>query len=200
MKQKTRRRISTITRIITSVLIVILLLGVVGFFAYFTNNFTSRFKTFYVTVRGTTFMNETGSYELGVNEEYRFNVKYTLGALNKEKLGYHVKIVPNITDGTRFDFTVDGAQYGYEGESVLTSGFVIEQYEEYFTLTATQDLADILQQNYPNKTLSGVPVSIDSGKEHFALIISSADETTQLRINFSLWNFGVYFSPEKVVF
>ena len=39
-------------RIITYVLIVLLLVGGVGFVAYFTNGFTDGFKSFYVSVNG----------------------------------------------------------------------------------------------------------------------------------------------------
>lgn len=201
MKQKTRRRISTATNAIVAIFIVLLLLGVVGFFAFFTNNFTSDFKTFYVKVRGETILNDKEHYEISVNEEYRFDIGYTFGFFNKDqKLGYHVKIVPNITDETKFDFTINGEKYGYEGETDLTQGFDVKQYDDYFTITATKDLPDILQSMYPNKTLTDVPNAINSGQDYFMLLIYSEDETTRIAIKFELTILRIILTPDKVVF
>lgn len=201
MKQKTRQRITTATNAIVAIVIVLLLLSVVGFFAFFTNNFTSDFKTFYVKVRGETILNDKEHYEIAVNEEYHFDIGYTLGFLNKDKkLGYHVKIAPNITDETKFDFTVNSVKYGYEGETDLTQGFDIKQYDDYFTLMATKDLLDILQMLYPDKALTDIPNAIDSDKDYFTLLIYSEDETTRIAINFELTTYRIILTPDKVVF
>ena len=201
MKQKTRRRISTATNAIVAIFIVLLLLGVVGFFAFFTNNFTSDFKTFYVKVRGETILNDKENYEVSVNDEYRFDVGYTFGFFNKDqKLGYRVKIKPNITEETKFDFTVNGEKYGYEGETDLTQGFDVKQYDDYFTLTATKDLPDILQALYPNKMLTDVPNAINSGQDYFMLLIYSEDETTRIAIKFELTMLRIILTPDKVIF
>lgn len=202
MSKRTRQRISTATNAIIAVLIVILLLGVVGFFAFFTNGFTSDFKTFYVNVRGKTIMNDTDGYEIVVEDEYRFDVKYTFGFMQKknEKLGYHVQIIPNITDETDFDFIVNGQNFKYSDEADLMQGFEITLYDDYFTLEANKDLSEILSDLHLGSPVTGVPSAIDSGINYFTLMIFSEDKSTKIAINFNLVALKIFLSPDHIVF
>ena len=56
------------TTIIAYVLIVLALVGVIGFIAKFTSGFTSDFKTFYVTIDGKDVMTEANHYAIGKSE------------------------------------------------------------------------------------------------------------------------------------
>lgn len=202
MSKRTRQRISSATNAVVAILIVILLLGVVGFFAFFTNGFTSDFKTFYVNVRDKTIMNDTDGYEIVFKDEYRFDVKYTFGFMQKEneKLGYHVRIIPNITDETDFDFTVNGQTFKYSNETDLTQGFEVTLYDDYFTLEANKDLPEILSDLHLGSPVTGVPSAIDCGIDYFTLVISSEDKSTELAIDFNLIPLKIFISPDHIVF
>ena len=116
----------TAGKIISLAVVLLLIIASVGFAAYFSNGFTSEFKTFYVECNGEKILNDKDYYEMSANEEYRFDVKYLFDVGSKEnKLGYHVKILPHTTKETNFDFTADGKTYNYgaEGELTLTKSF-----------------------------------------------------------------------------
>lgn len=181
------KQLSIFLHIVLIVFVLFAAIGCAAFFARFTNNFTSGFKTFYLEHDGKTISADTENFEMVMNQEYRFDVGYSLGFINQnEKLGYHVKIAPYITDKTNFDFTVNGKPYSYSGETDLTLYFDIKKYDDTFTIKSTMDLPDIFKMMYANKTLSGVPVTKDKGKDYFVLIVSSEDKTTAIRIAFNL--------------
>ena len=114
----------TAGKIISLAVVLLLIIAAVGFAAYFSNGFTSEFKTFYVECNGEKILNDKDYYEMSANEEYCFDVKYLFDVGNKEnKLGYHVKILPHTTKETNFDFTADGKTYNYGAEGELTQAF-----------------------------------------------------------------------------
>lgn len=202
MKNKTRQRITTATNTVVMLFIVLLLLGVVGFFAFFTNGFTSDFKTFYVLCDNQTILNDKSDYGLYFNREYRFDVRYTFGFMQKEdeKLGYHVQVVPHATAETEFEFIANGQNYKYSAETDLTQGFDITLYEDYFTFTANKDLPEILSDLHLGSPVTGVPNAIDSGKNYFTLLIYSEDKSTKLSIDFKVSVFKIFLSPDEIVF
>lgn len=190
----------TVGNVVVYILLLMLLALAIAFLAKFTNGFTSDVKTFYVICNDETILNDKGNYLIYANEEYRFDVKYTFGFLQKdnEKLGYHVKVVPYVTEDTNFDFYADGEMYNYGAESDLTSGFDIRLYEDYFTFTATKGMEGILQAIYPNKTLTDIP-QLNSGIDYYMLVISSEDYSAEIKITFSL-HFSIELSSDKLVF
>ena len=147
-------------------------------------------------------MNDTDGYEIVVEDEYRFDVKYTFGFMQKknEKLGYHVQIIPNITDETDFDFIVNGQNFKYSDEADLMQGFEITLYDDYFTLEANKDLSEILSDLHLGSPVTGVPSAIDSGINYFTLMIFSEDKSTKIAINFNLVALKIFLSPDHIVF
>ena len=84
----------TAGKIISLAVVLLLIIASVGFAAYFSNGFTSEFKTFYVECNGEKILNDKDYYEMSANEEYRFDVKYLFDVGSKEnKLGYHLSFV-----------------------------------------------------------------------------------------------------------
>ena len=51
-----------ITKLITSILLALLLVGSIGLIAHFTNGFKENFKTFYVTYAGEDILSEKVSW------------------------------------------------------------------------------------------------------------------------------------------
>ena len=62
-------------RILTYVLLGLLVVGVIGFVAYFTNGFKSDFKTFYINVDGKDIMESDGGYKVSKDKPMDVKVK-----------------------------------------------------------------------------------------------------------------------------
>lgn len=107
----TKQGTNKIGKVISYIVIVLVLVAVCGLLAYFTNGFTSDFKTFYVECAGEQVLSTSEGFEMAKDEPMTVDVKYTFGAVNKEISGYSVKVVPNAIQGKDFDFTLDGDAY-----------------------------------------------------------------------------------------
>ena len=191
----------TAGKIISLAVVLLLIIAAVGFAAYFSNGFTSEFKTFYVECNGEKILNDKDYYEMSANEEYCFDVKYLFDVGSKEnKLGYHVKILPHTTKETNFDFTADGKTYNYGAEGELTKAFEIEQADEYFTLKAAKTVKGVLEAVYPNKTI--IVPELKSKTPYFALVVSSEDYSAEITIAFAsvVAVEGVTLDPDHIVF
>ena len=185
----------TAGKIISLAVVLLLIIAAVGFAAYFSNGFTSEFKTFYVECNGEKILNDKDYYEMSANEEYCFDVKYLFDVGSKEnKLGYHVKILPHTTKETNFDFTADGKTYNYGAEGELTKAFEIEQADEDFTVKG------VLETLYPNKTI--IVPELKSKTPYFALVVSSEDYSAEITIAFVsvVAVTGVTLDPDHIVF
>lgn len=174
-------------RFVLSVIAILAIVGCFVFIARYTNNFTGNFSTFYLESNGKMITCDTSKYSMEIDKEYRFEVGYTFNFLNKdEQLGYHVSIVPNITNNTDFDFTVDNLTKSYNEEKDLTKFFNIKTYDKYFTIKPIIDLPEMMTILYSGKTVLGVPITKNTGKDYFIMVVSSADKTTVINVAFNL--------------
>ena len=78
---------SKIGQVVSYIVILLVIVAVIGVFAYFTNGFTSDFKTFYVTVNGKDVMTTTGGYVLSQDKSTTVDVKYTFAFANEQNKG-----------------------------------------------------------------------------------------------------------------
>ena len=123
------------SKIIIYALIILALIGVLGFIIYFTGGFTTDFTGFYVTVDGEDVLSTGSDFRVKEDDPLKVEVKYVFASPNDEAKGYTVKVVPNAIEGKDFDFTLDGDQYAFQSEKDLTAGFVILRSEESFIKT-----------------------------------------------------------------
>ena len=179
-------RNSKASNFITFVLIAALGLGAFSFLSQFTNNFTSDFKTFYVQKDGVLYTDNTDDFEILFREETKFTVGYSLDFANKKQLGYHVKVVPNVSEATKFTFQAGENEYSYEKAPDLTSAFAIEKHDNYFTLKAEKEMDEMLSSVYLNEEVTNVPQVINSDIDYFTLVIMSEDKSTEIRFDFHL--------------
>lgn len=187
-------------KIISYVLIVLALVGVIGFIAKFTSGFTSDFKTFYVTIDGKDVMAEANHYAIGKSETMTVDVKYTFNSSNSEVSGYSVKIVPNVNEDKNFEFIVDGGVHSFYDIEDLTDGFIIEKSETSFTVTPKGELTDILRAVYPE----GEVADCSEYNHHnmFSLVITSYNGASTVTVNFAVLREAekVFFDKEAIVF
>ena len=189
-----------IGKIISYIVIVLVLVAACGLLAYFTNGFTSDFKTFYVECDGQQVLSTSEGFEMAKDEPMTVDVKYTFGAVNKEISGYSVKVVPNAVQGKDFDFTLDGDAYSFQAEDDLTAGFEIVQEETSFTVKPKGGINEIMKAVYPNYEVGDC-----RGKAYenmFTLIVTSYNGEASVKLNFTVTEHveGVILDKEVIKF
>lgn len=194
-----------IGKAISYIVIVLVLVAVCGLLAYFTNGFTSDFKTFYVECDGTQVMSTANGYHLTYGEPKTVDVKYTFGAVNKEISGYSVKVIPKSDGNNDFDFTLDGNAYSFYGEDDFTNGFAIVQEENSFTIEPKGNIEDVIKAVYPTYEVA-IPddQEIDFSKDMFTLIVYSYNGEASITINFTIDDYrlpsSISLDKEVIVF
>lgn len=171
-------------KIVSVVIVLAVLIVAVGLVAFFTNGFTSDFKTFYVESNGKKILTDINGFVLQPETENRFDVKYTFGKVNKEVSGYSVKIVPNVNSDNDFDFTVDGEIYSFGAESELTKGFDIAYEKDYFTLSGGFSMQSVLERIYPEQTVAFNHNDVNYEVDNFTLLIYSYNNEAVIKIGF----------------
>ncbi|MBQ7348029.1 MAG: hypothetical protein IJW55_10275 [Clostridia bacterium] len=188
------------TKIIIYVVIVLALVGICGFIAYFTGGFTTDFASFYVTVDGEDVLSTGSNFQVRHDDPMNVEVKYVFASASDEASGYSVKIVPNIVKDKDFDFRLNGDVYSFQAEKDLTAGFIIEQEENSFTLTPKGDITAILSAVYPGYNVEDCS---DKGYENmFTLIVTSYNGEASIRVNFTVTEDieGVIIDKEVIEF
>ena len=172
------------TKIIIYVVIVLALVGICGFIAYFTGGFTTDFASFYVTVDGEDVLSTGSNFQVRADDPMNVEVKYVFASASDEASGYSVKVVPNVVKDKDFDFRLKGDVYSFQAEKDLTAGFIIEQEENSFTLTPKGDITAILSAVYPGYNVEDCS---DKGYENmFTLIVTSYNGEASVRVNFTV--------------
>jgi len=180
-----KRNGTKIATVISSILLLVLFVGMLTFLLKETNNLTTNPGALYVEVDGERISSNKDDQAISYGKEYRFDVGYALD-IDSQKKEYTVSIVPNVTNDTSFDFKVNNDLYAYEGINDLNQGFNVQIYDDYFTIKATSDLPEIVKGIFPNATVSGVPNTINSEISYYKIIISSKDKSQSLEITFHL--------------
>ena len=195
-----------VSELISSLLIFLLCIGILGVFFRFSNGFEEEFKSFYVTYDGKAIFATESELYFSHGKDYRFDVKYTFefsGYDETETKGYSVKIVPNVEDKTDFMFMVDGEEYLYSNVTDLTKGFEIDKQDSYFVLSITDSMSleSVLEMVYGKDVEFSTGVSRPSGYL-YTLMISSYDESVMYYIDFafSLGATGIKLDINEVVF
>ena len=188
------------SKIILYALIILVLIGIMGFIIYFTGGFTTEFTGFYATVDGKDVMSTGSGFRMKADDPLEVEVKYVFASPNDEAKGYTVKVVPNVIDGKDFDFTLNGDKYAYQSEKDLTAGFNIKQEADSFTISPKGNLNEILAAVYPNDTVGDCT---DKAYENmFTLVVTSYNGEAEVRIHFTVTESirGVILDKEVIEF
>ena len=81
---------SKIGQVVSYIAILLVIVAAIGVFSYFTNGFTTDFKTFYVSVNGKDVMTSQNGYVVTPSEPLKVDVKYTFAFNKNETKGYSV--------------------------------------------------------------------------------------------------------------
>lgn len=178
-----RGKSSKIGNAIVYIVIILVVVALGGFFAFFTNGFTGDFKTFYVSMGDESILTNTGGLVLSWDSPITIDVKYTFGALSKEVSGYDVKIVPNADND--FAFLVDGEPYSFSAIDDCTTAFDIQREENSFTINY-KSLREILDTLYEESLVDFNKSDVDWEKDLFTMIITSYNGESSICIGFRL--------------
>ncbi len=182
MKKYKRKKNKRIISLIASLLVVILLLGAIGFIAKFTNGFTSDMQTFYLSVDGKDVLSYSSGHVSNTTNPLKVDVKYlSLDDIND----YSVKVIPNVNTEENLEFYVNGAKYSLKHEKDLTAGFDIVKEDGFFTITPKGGLTDVLSAVYPDRTINNCDNEIYDNM--FVLLVTSYDEACTVRLAFSIF-------------
>lgn len=180
-----KRKSTNFSAILSSLFILLLVVGVVGFLFIYTENFTTPLKNFSVRCGNDDFIGDRENFNIVLGKEYKFEIKTNINLSGTEKK-YIVSVVPNETSTTAFAFNVDGTAKNYGEIESLGKGFSLVAYDDYFLFTAYKDLPEILNMYYPTSTLENVPSALNSDLSYFRLVVQSADNSETININFNI--------------
>ena len=188
------------SKVILYAIIILALIGVLGFIIYFTGGFTTDFTGFYATVEGEDVMSTGSGSRMKADDPLQVEVKYVFASPNDEAKDYSVKIVPNAIDGKDFDFTLNGDKYSFQSEKDLTAGFTIKRDGSSFTVAPKGNLTKILSSVYPEDTVEDCA---DKAYENmFTLVVTSYNGEAEIRVNFTVTESirGVILDKEVIEF
>lgn len=180
-----RKSTNSFSTILSSFIILLLVVGVVGFLFIFTENYTTPLKSFHITCENEDFIGDIENFDIVVGKEYKFEITTNINVEGNDNK-CSVAIVPNDVEETNFTFTSNDTEIEFATIESLTKGFVLSAHDDYFTLTAKMDLTEIMGLYYPNTTISSCPTAIDSGIPYFRLVVTSVDQSKTININFNL--------------
>ena len=191
---------SKIGQVVSYIAILLVIVAAIGVFAYFTNGFTTDFKTFYVSVNGKDVMTTQNGYVVTPSEPLQVDVKYTFNFATDETKDYSVKIVPNKIENSDFTYTVDGESKSFQSETDLTAAFEIDKGEKSFTIKPKgKSLTEVLTAFY------GTEVTNCENKGYtdmFTIIVTSYNGEASVKLNFTVAGkvTGVSFDKEVILF
>ena len=172
------------SKIIIYALIILVLIGVIGFIVYFTGGFTTDFTGFYAVVDGEDVMSTAGNFQVKEDDPLKVEVKYVFASPTDEEKDYSVKVVPNPIKDKDFDFTLNGDKYSFQSEKDLTAGFTVKRDGSSFTIAPKGNLTKILSSVYPEDTVEDCA---DKAYENmFTLVVTSYNGEAEIRVNFTV--------------
>ena len=192
---------NNVTRVVVYIIILLAIFALIGVVAYFTNGFTSDFKTFFVKVDGRNVMTSSGGYSISESEPLKVDVRYTFGFVSKDNNDYSVRIVPNKTEGCDFEYIVGDETHSFFEETDLTDGFTILKTKDSFTLSPKgRTLNDILGSVYPDEEISNCEGF--GYADMFTVIVTAYNQEERVKLNFVIDGIiiDVSIDPGVVVF
>lgn len=189
--------VNTITKIITWVLVVLLMLGIIGGVAYFA--LRSQGVTFYVEYGGEKYFaaGEGGSIKLYNLVDNSFSVR----SLKGEDVNYDVKVYANSAND--FAFSHNDNKYHFvrtddETYNDYTEIFGTKKGKEGFTLTFPQDFTP--EQAVKRKYGGDIVLSEPLNQDYAYFVIEVTSDKSSVKLWYTFENFVISTDSHAVVF
>lgn len=189
---------NAVTKIITYILVVLLVLGVAG--AIVALVMRDRGVTFYVKCGDEVYLANAsdGTLEYSHGQNYDFKVSPFTG----DKIDYTVRVTAN--DDNNFEFTVDDRIHSFYGDDDS-----LNDYSELFGVTKTAEgfsisvpegftLESALESKYDGEI--DLPEDLDKSLCYFVLTVTSGDSVVEIRLLNYSEAIEITLSPDRIVF
>lgn len=181
------RKNNKVINIVISILSVLLVVAVIGFVFKFTNGLNEDLKTFYIEHNGKQIVATDSQMTFDVESEHRFDCKY-LSTPDEDNL-FSVEVVPNATEKTDFNFTIDDISYKWSELKDLTACFTINKQHNYFIITFPADFSmqSVLNSLYPEKEVI-ISDTLSLYQYYYTLHVSNYNGKINYYIDFNVVN------------
>ena len=177
---KTLYKNSPRVNIILYIVIALVAIACVGVIIALTSG--GSVQSFYVTIDDKNIMEADYDYILKQGETT--DVKMNFLSKDEDNDNYTVTIVPTLNADCDFDFTAGGSVYSFQQTPDYTAGFTIKKTDEGFSISPKGNLESIIE------AAVGADVeelNAQSYDNMFTMIITSADEKSNIYIQFSIY-------------
>jgi len=174
-----------------NVLVILFLVGAVGFFAFFTRGFKTDLKSFCIVYKNELITGDQDN--LCLENSNRFDVRY----LQLKNKSYNVKILNNTN--CNFEFTVDGEKYNFNQIIDYTKYFDLFVYDDNFVLNLPNDLTilNLLKKVYLNKHVV-ISENLDFTNDYFYIQVVVGKSVIKLGFNVYIGVASVSLDKEKI--
>lgn len=189
---------STLSKIITYILVVLLLLGVTGCIAFFA--LRSQGVIFYVEFENDRYFanGEGGSISFVNGETYSFSVK----SLSGGEVNYDVKVVSNASNN--FTFSCEGLIYQFastnEENNDYSEVFGLEKRSDGFSITIPKGFSveQAVAEKYGGEIM--LDGQLQNDKAYFVISVSAEESSLNLWFLFDLDVVGITLNPPQIIF
>lgn len=166
--------------IILYIVIALVAIAIVGVIIALTSG--GSVQSFYVTIDEKNIME--ADYDYILKQDESTDVKMNFLSIDEDNGNYTVRIVPTLNADNDFDFTADGSVYSFQQTPDYTAGFTIKKTDEGFTIQPKGNLESIIEAAVGSDVEELNSKSYDN---MFTMIITSADEKSNIYIQFSIY-------------
>ena len=166
--------------IILYIVIALVAIAIVGVIIALTSG--GSVQSFYVTIDDKNIMEADYDYILKQGETT--DVKMNFLSIDEDNDNYTVTIVPTLNADCDFDFTAGGSVYSFQQTPDYTAGFTIKKTDEGFSISPKGNLESIIEAAVGDDVEELNAKSYDN---MFTMIITSADEKSNIYIQFSIY-------------
>jgi hypothetical protein len=166
--------------IILYIVIALVAIAIVGVIIALTSG--GSVQSFYVTIDEKNIME--ADYDYILKQDESTNVKMNFLSIDEDNSNYTVTIVPTLNAENDFDFTADGSVYSFQQTPDYTAGFTIKKTDEGFSIQPKGNLESIIEAAVGSDVEELNAKSYDN---MFTMIITSADEKSNIYIQFSIY-------------
>lgn len=183
---------SNTTNTIVAILSLLFVVAIVAFVFKFTNGLNEDLKTFYIEHNGKQIVATDSQMTFDTESEHRFDCKYIS---NPDNNTFNLKVVPNVTEETDFNYTVDGKSYKWSEVQDLTACFNIDKQNNFFVISFPVDFSmeSILSSLYPESNVV-ISDSLSLYQYYYTLHVSNYNEKINYYIDFSVSDVVDYVS------